>query len=222
MSDTGHAILMKQCGEVSAIHLNYWTPGPWPCEGSDQGPQSLDLAHRYYSTRPMSPEAADIMNKWEFVLTKLEEEPLQLHQHIDWIAKMHLLKAYGERTKLSQEASGDRMLMLSLQYHDIRREKGLYYVLERRGRVERIADDAEIDKATVDPPQNTRAKMRGELIKLAKMKRIPYALDWNYIRIGYLLYLWVKCNDPFQEENEKVTQLKRRIERSNFKYGYLL
>src|SRR5437667_386130 len=76
--------------------------------------------------------------------------------------------------------------------------------------------------AMVDPPQNTRAKMRGELIKLAKMKRIPYDLDWNYIRIGYLLNLWVKCNDPFQEENEKVTQLKRRIERSNFKYGYLL
>jgi proteasome accessory factor A len=182
----------------------------------------LDLAHRYYSTRPLSPAAADILQKWEFVLTKLEEEPLQLHRHIDWVTKMHLLKAYGERSKLPPEASGDRMLMLDLQFHDIRREKGLYYLLERKGHVERMATDAEIDKATVDPPQNTRAKMRGELIKLAKMKRIPYDLDWNYIRIGYLLNLWVKCNDPFQEENEKVTQLKRRIERSNFKYGYLL
>jgi proteasome accessory factor A len=85
-----------------------------------------------------------------------------------------------------------------------------------------MTTDEAIEKAMVDPPQNTRAKMRGELIKLAKMKRIPYDLDWNYIRIGYLLNLWVKCNDPFQEENEKVTQLKRRIERSNFKYGYLL
>jgi proteasome accessory factor A len=182
----------------------------------------LDLAHRYYSTRSMSPMAADILHKWEFVLSKLEEDPLQLHRHIDWVTKMHLLKAYGERMKLPLEASGDRMLMLDLQYHDIRHDKGLYYLLERKGHVERIATDAEIDKAVVDPPQNTRAKMRGELIKLAKMKRIPYDLDWNYIRIGYLLNLWVKCNDPFQEENEKVTQLKRRIERSNFKYGYLL
>ncbi len=182
----------------------------------------LDLAHRYFSTRPLSPTAADILQKWEFVLTKLEEDPLQLHRHIDWVTKMHLLKAYGERTQLPPETSGDRMLMLDLQYHDIRRSKGLYYLLERKGRVERITTDEQIDKATVDPPQNTRAKMRGELIKLAKMKRIPYDLDWNYIRIGYLLNLWVKCNDPFQEENEKVTQLKRRIERSNFKYGYLL
>jgi len=182
----------------------------------------LDLAHRYYSTRPMSPEAADILQKWEYVLTKLEEDPMQLHQEIDWIIKLHLLQAYGERTKLSPEASGDRMLMLDLQYHDIRREKGLYFLLERKGQVVRLASDEQIEKAMVDPPQNTRAKMRGELIKLAKMKRIPYDLDWNYIRIGYLLNLWVKCNDPFQEENEKVTQLKRRIERSNFKYGYLL
>jgi proteasome accessory factor A len=182
----------------------------------------LDLAHRYYSTRTMSPEAADILHKWEYVLTKLEEDPMQLHHEIDWVIKLHLLQAYGERTQLSPEASGDRMLMLDLQYHDIRREKGLYFLLERKGQVVRLATDEQIEKAMVDPPQNTRAKMRGELIKLAKMKRIPYDLDWNYIRIGYLLNLWVKCNDPFQEENEKVTQLKRRIERSNFKYGYLL
>jgi proteasome accessory factor A len=182
----------------------------------------LDLAHRYYSTRPMSPEAADILQKWEYVLTKLEEDPMQLHHEIDWVIKLHLLQAYGERTNLPPEASGDRMLMLDLQYHDIRREKGLYFLLERKGQVVRLASDEQIETAMVDPPQNTRAKMRGELIKLAKMKRIPYDLDWNYIRIGYLLNLWVKCNDPFQEENEKVTQLKRRIERSNFKYGYLL
>ena len=182
----------------------------------------LDLAHRYYSTRPMSPEAADILQKWEYVLTKLEEDPMQLHHEIDWVIKLHLLQAYGERTNLPPEVSGDRMLMLDLQYHDIRREKGLYFLLERKGQVVRLATNEQIEKAMVDPPQNTRAKMRGELIKLAKMKRIPYDLDWNYIRIGYLLNLWVKCNDPFQEENEKVTQLKRRIERSNFKYGYLL
>jgi proteasome accessory factor A len=182
----------------------------------------LELAHRYYSTRPMSPEAADILQKWEYVLTKLEEDPMQLHHEIDWVIKLHLLQAYGERTNLAPETSGDRMLMLDLQYHDIRREKGLYFLLERKGQVVQLATNEQIEKAMVDPPQNTRAKMRGELIKLAKMKRIPYDLDWNYIRIGYLLNLWVKCNDPFQEENEKVTQLKRRIERSNFKYGYLL
>ena len=182
----------------------------------------LELAHRYYSTRSKSEMVTDILDKWEDVLNKLKEDPMQLDGKVDWVTKMNLLKAYGERTKQPAETSGDRMLMLDLQYHDIRRDKGLYYLLERKGKVERVTTDEAIETAMVDPPQNTRAKMRGELIKLAKMKRIPYDLDWNYIRIGYLLNLWVKCNDPFQEENEKVTQLKRRIERSNFKYGYLL
>ena len=182
----------------------------------------LELAHRYYSTRSKSEMVTDILDKWEDVLNKLEEDPMQLDGKVDWVTKMNLLKAYSERTKQPAETSGDRMLMLDLQYHDIRRDKGLYYLLERKGKVERVTTDEAIETAMVDPPQNTRAKMRGELIKLAKMKRIPYDLDWNYIRIGYLLNLWVKCNDPFQEENEKVTQLKRRIERSNFKYGYLL
>jgi proteasome accessory factor A len=94
--------------------------------------------------------------------------------------------------------------------------------LEKNGQVDRIGTDAAIQQAMTHPPQNTRAKLRGELIKLARQKRIPYDLDWNYIRLGYLLNLWVRCNDPFQEENEKVTLLKRRLEKTNFKYGYLL
>ena len=118
--------------------------------------------------------AADILQKWEYVLTKLAEEPMQLHREIDWVIKMHLLKTYGERSRMVAEARSDRFLMLDLQYHDIRREKGLYFLLERRGQIDRIVSDADIEKAMVDPPQNTRAKMRGELIKLAKKKRIPY------------------------------------------------
>ena len=83
--------------------------------------------------------AADILQKWEYVLTKLEEDPMQLHREIDWVIKMHLLQAYSERTNLSPEASGDRMLMLDLQYHDIRREKGLYFLLERKNQVDALA-----------------------------------------------------------------------------------
>ena len=54
---------------------------------------------------------------------------------------------------MSPEASGDRMLMLDLQYHDIRREKGLYFLLERKGQVARMATDEQIEKAMVDPPK---------------------------------------------------------------------
>ena len=86
--------------------------------------QYLELAHTYYSTRKMGALAADILQKWEYVLTKLAEDPLQLHREIDWVIKMHMLKTYGERSRMAAEARSDRLLMLDLQYHDIRREKG--------------------------------------------------------------------------------------------------
>ena len=54
--------------------------------------------------------------------------------------KLHLLQAYSERTNLPPEVSGDRMLMLDLQYHDIRREKGLYFLLERKDQVDTASD----------------------------------------------------------------------------------
>jgi proteasome accessory factor A len=179
-----------------------------------------ELALKYYATKPKDLDVEDILEKWGYVLRWLDEDPMHLKREIDWVIKKSLIDKYLDK----QEGipSDDKVLMMDLQYHDIRLTKGLYYLLERKQQVDRVLTDEQIRLAMVQPPQNTRAKLRGELIKLAKQKRIPYDLDWNYIRLGYLLNLWVRCNDPFQEEDEKVTLLKRRLEKTNFKYGYLL
>jgi len=54
--------------------------------------------------------------------------------------------------------------LVDLQYHDVRRDKGLYHRLERAGKVERLTTDAEIDRATMEPPEDTRAYFRGRCI----------------------------------------------------------
>jgi len=69
--------------------------------------------------------------------------------------------------------------MLDLQYHDIRRDKGLYHVLERGGYVERIIEPGEIKDALENPPIDTRAYFRG-----ACLRRYPtqiYAASWSSI-----------------------------------------
>jgi proteasome accessory factor A len=69
--------------------------------------------------------------------------------------------------------------MLDLQYHDSRPDKGLYHMLERQGRVERICNDEEIAKAVYTPPENTRAYFRGECLK-----RYPgqvFGVNWDSI-----------------------------------------
>ena len=104
--------------------------------------------------------------------------------------------------------------MLDLQYHDIRYDKGFYYILERNDLVDRVLTEQQIQEAIVDPPSDTRAKIRGEFIKLAKEKKIHYNLDWSYIRVGNLLDVRIMCDNPFQTENRRVTDLMRIIEKS--------
>ena len=72
--------------------------------------------------------------------------------------------------------------MLDLQYHDSRPDKGLYYLLERQGKVERIVTDEEIQHAVYNAPSDTRAFFRGECLK-----RYPsevFGVNWDSISFG--------------------------------------
>ncbi len=72
--------------------------------------------------------------------------------------------------------------MLDLQYHDLRPDKGLYYLLERQGRAERIVTDEEIAAAVHTPPADTRAFFRGECLK--KYGSAVFGVNWDSISFG--------------------------------------
>jgi proteasome accessory factor A len=119
----------------------------------------LDLALEYYQGRERSPQVADLLEKWQYVLDKLAEDPLQLHRELDWVIKHGLITSYIARKGCSFD--DQRVFMLDLQYHDLRRDKGLYFTLERQGYVDRIVTDEEILIAMKSPPPDTRAYFRG-------------------------------------------------------------
>jgi proteasome accessory factor A len=72
--------------------------------------------------------------------------------------------------------------MLDLQYHDLRPDKGLYYILERQGRAERIVTDEEIAAAIHQPPQDTRAYFRGECLR--RYGSAVFGVNWDSISFG--------------------------------------
>jgi proteasome accessory factor A len=133
------------------------------------------LAQRYCASMCAEPWAFDILQKWEYVLRCLEEDPLLLSREIDWVIKWQLLTSYRERHGESWESA--RMVLMDLQYHDIRPEKGLYYLLERSGRVERIVSDADIEAAVEEPPEDTRAYFRGMCLK--KFRSEVFSVNWD-------------------------------------------
>lgn len=174
----------------------------------------FDLALKYMHTRQLQPMEIDILHKWGYVLNTLEKDPFKLDREVDWVIKHKLIEDYMKKHGLSWNTLTDNVLMLDLQYHDIRYDKGFYYLLERNDLVDRVLTEQQIQEAMVDPPSDTRAKIRGEFIKLAKEKKIHYNLDWSYIRVGNLLDVRIMCDNPFQTENRRVSDLMRIIEKS--------
>jgi proteasome accessory factor A len=93
------------------------------------------------------------------------------------VAKYKLLSDYREKHDL--DWSDPKLHMLDLQYHDVRRSKGLAYVLERQGRLERLVTDEEIDRAIDVPPLDTRAYFRGRC--LAQFATQIAAASWDSV-----------------------------------------
>jgi proteasome accessory factor A len=174
-----------------------------------------ELAKRYMEQYPVSDQIREGVGVWEFVLDCLDDDPDKLDTKIDWVIKRRLIREYTAKRQIAWH--DPRVFMIDLQYHDIRRDRGFFYMLERKGRADRLFTDAEIEKAKTEPPQDTRARMRGDFIKLARQNNIQYDLDWSNIRLGNLLNVRVICNNPFETDTEKVTELVRTIQKTNLR-----
>ena len=134
----------------------------------------LELARRHLSDRT-SPLTQDILKKWDYVLTVLEEDPMLLSRHLDWVIKKKLMDAYRKRHGFKWNDA--RVRMLDLQYHDIRPLKGLYLRLLKTGHVERLLTAQEIIHAVKYPPADTRAYFRGTCLR--KFPNHIHSASWN-------------------------------------------
>ena len=140
----------------------------------------LEMALAYTSSRSLDPIQKDVLQKWQDVMEALARDPMELDTRIDWVIKKSLIESYMSRKNLQWDDS--QVKMLDLQYHDSRPEKGLYHLLERQGKVERIVTDEEIQHAIYNPPRDTRAYFRGECLR-----RYPsevFGVNWDSISFG--------------------------------------
>src|ERR1700728_3527358 len=126
----------------------------------------LELARKYTEDRygtDVDDITADVLDRWESVLNRLAEDPMLLSRELDWVAKLELLEGYRTRDSLSWDHP--RLQLVDLQYSDVRPERGLYNRLAARGRMERLTDDATVDRAVENPPEDTRAYFRGRCLR---------------------------------------------------------
>ncbi len=162
------------------------------------------------------------LDLWDRALTAVEtRDHTIVRREIDWAIKLDFLERY--RTHHGLEMSSPRLAQLDLAYHDINRNRGLYYQLESRGAVDRVVNDLTTFEAKVVPPQTTRARLRGEFLRDAPAflagagttKRVASA-DWVQFRIdrgdGNGLRT-VNCPDPFRSQDPRIDALRESMRR---------
>jgi len=152
------------------------------------------------------PVVAMVVDLWGRALTAVRTGDLSLiSREIDRVAKYQLIERY--RAKHDLDWTSPRVAQIDLAYHDIRRERGLYYLLERKGLMRRIATDLEIFTAKSVPPQTTRARLRGEFIRRAQERRRDFTVDWVHLKLNDQAQRTVLCKDPFRSVDDRVERL---------------
>ncbi len=170
----------------------------------------LEHAKKYVEREDDTAENREVVERWEGVLAALETEPLSLHRELDWVAKFRLLEGYKERDRL--DWSDPKLRLIDLQYHDVRRSKGLYNRLAAAGKVDRITTDEAIETAVMEPPENTRAYFRGRCIS-----RYPDAIaaaSWDSLIMdtGRDALQRIPMREPLRGTKAHVEELLRSSE----------
>jgi proteasome accessory factor A len=165
----------------------------------------LIRAERYAQTHGLPEEEATALRMWEHCLAGLADDPLSLDRECDWVIKHRLIENYRARHDAS--LGHPKVALIDLQYHDVSRERGLFYRLQARKLVERMATDEAIDRATEEPPASTRARLRGDFIRAAKAKGRDFTVDWVHLKLNDQAQRTVMLKDPFRSEDERVERL---------------
>jgi len=165
----------------------------------------LARATRYHDQKGLSPLEEQALGMWKHCLEGLEKDPFSLDRECDWIIKHRLIERYRERHGVP--LTHPKVALMDLQYHDVSRERGLFYRMQARGLVERTCTDEDIERAIDEPPQTTRARLRGEFIKRAKERRRDFTVDWVHLKLNDQAQRTVLCKDPFKWRDERVEKL---------------
>jgi proteasome accessory factor A len=152
----------------------------------------------------MDPTGGDgelIVNEWLRVIEQLDQDPEQTADRIDWVAKAKLLTGMAQRH--GNEWNTSRMRALDLQYHDMRRDKGLAARLGLRT----LVTTEEFQSAESHPPTETRAYFRGRCIEKFGSQIVSGNWDSLVFDLGREYLVRIPMMDPLKGTAQLVESL---------------
>ena len=174
---------------------------------------ALDIQREYHAravehlrTAIRTRRSTQVVDLWGRTLDAVETQDFaKVDTEIDWAIKRKLFQRYQDRHGM--ELSDPKIAQLDLAYHDIKRGRGVFDLLQRKGLVKRITEDETIEAAVDTPPQTTRAKLRGDFITAAQEAGRDFTVDWVHLKLNDQAQRTVLCKDPFRSVDERVERL---------------
>ena len=126
---------------------------------------------------PDTEDAVWILTEWERVLDDLEKDYMICADRLDWVAKKKLIGEFQAAQGISDD---DPWLQsLDLEYHRLDHDEGLFFALEASGAINGIPDESLVNAAMKQPPESTRAAVRGSCI--SKFGADVLAAQWDHV-----------------------------------------
>jgi proteasome accessory factor A len=115
-----------------------------------------------------------IIREWARTLDELKHHPEKLADRIDWAIKKDIFNRFIESEGVGW--NDPWIKSLDLEYHNLDPERGLYRGLEQNGAVYSMLPEDEVLRAIKQPPEDTRALVRGLAVKhsAGKIKNIHW------------------------------------------------
>lgn len=135
---------------------------------------------RKFQLQGMLPKwADDVLEKLKEILEGLSINPFRhyLAKNLDWVLKKRILNQFQKKSGISWEE--DHYKDRDIQYHNIDSEFSYFSLYEKGWEVFRLLNDDQIAKAFYFSPSDTRAYLRGEIIK--KFREDLRDIGWDYI-----------------------------------------
>ncbi|MFV0427555.1 MAG: Pup--protein ligase [Beutenbergiaceae bacterium] len=170
-----------------------------------------EQARQFVSSSAPGPHDEWVLDLWRRGLDALTSGDLTgIDTELDWAIKKRLIDRYRARHRLPLD--DPRVRRLDLAYHDVAAPDGLFDRLLQRGLAARVVSDSAIAEAADQPPQTTRAKLRGDFVRAASSHRRDYTVDWVHLKINDHAGRTVLCKDPFSNADERVDALIQMLE----------
>ena len=155
-------------------------------------------------------DTAEVLAEWRRFLDGLADDPRNLSDSIDWIAKWVLLDSYRSREGIDWDHP--KLALIDVQYHDVRPEKGLFHKLERAGRIRRMTTDAEVEAAVTNAPDGTRAFLRS--VAVGRLGEDLVAASWDslVLNAGDLGIVRLPMHEPLKGTRELLAERLEGVE----------